>query len=531
MAQKTNRGGESALVGENSCCKIGSMAYLVLARKYRPQTFDEVVGQEHVVRTLKNAIKQGRLAHAFLFAGIRGIGKTTIARILAKAINCEKGPAENPCNRCAACVEITEGRAVDVQEIDAASNRGIDEIRELRENVKFRPARLRAKIYIIDEAHMLTREAFNALLKTLEEPPPHVHFILATTEPQKIPVTILSRCQRFDFKRLPLTKIVAHLQNICNREGVAIEDEALVLIAREAEGSVRDALSLLDQAISSGVKTQRDLLELFGLADHLLIEKLARAILDRDLGESFKLVDQAFAQGVDLSLLAQDLVEYFRNLLVIKTAKGQVLLDLPESELSSLRTLSLEAETEELLLIFQVLLAALGEIKRSPVPKLSLELAVAKACEVGKIIPLEKLFQKLEELKGQTFLREDHPSAPAAPPQRPELSPASWNEIISFLKETYPSLGAFLETLALPSVEGNRLKIRAPEGSLLEEKLYRERLERTVQERLGCSLEIEFFSRQDSLPTKQKLLEKPIVQEALKIFGGRIVQVKTYEKE
>ncbi len=510
----------------DSCCKMDDMAYLVLARKYRPQTFDEVIGQEHVVRTLKNALKQGRLAHAFLFSGIRGVGKTTIARILAKAINCEQGPTDNPCNRCDACLEITEGRAVDVQEIDAASNRGIDEIRELRENVKFRPARLRAKVYIIDEAHMLTREAFNALLKTLEEPPPHVHFVLATTEPHKIPVTILSRCQKYEFKRLPLARLVNHLKDVCAQEGVEMEEEALVLIAKEAEGSVRDALSLLDQAISSGVRTKDELLELFGLADRLLLEELARAILSRDLAAAFRLVNQAFEQGVDLVLLAQDLAEFFRHLLVIKAAKGMVFLELPESELSTLRTLSLEAEKEELLLMFQVLLSGLSEIKKSPLPKLSFELTVAKACEVGKIVPLERLLAKIEELKLKTPTQEDE--KPLSPERRPTFS---WKEALEALKEESPPLAALLETLDPPKEDGEMLVLKAPEGSLLEDKAYQERLSRFVQERWGKRLKVEFLPPEGPFSKKQKLLEDPLVQETLKIFGGRVAQVKIYEKE
>jgi len=514
------------------CCKMEAMAYLVLARKYRPQTFDEVVGQEHVVRTLKNAIRLGRLAHALLFSGIRGVGKTTIARILAKAINCEQGPTDDPCNTCSACREITEGRAVDIQEIDAASNRGIDEIRELRENVKFRPARLRNKVYIIDEAHMLTREAFNALLKTLEEPPPHVHFILATTEPQKIPVTILSRCQRYEFRRLPWSRLVEHLQNICEKEGVPIEREALEIIAREAEGSVRDALSLLDQAISSGVQTRNELLDLFGLADNLLLEEIARAILARDLPKCFSVLQQAFEQGLDLVYFAQDLTEFFRNLLVLKNSSGRVILDLPESELAVLRTLSLEAETEELLLLFQILLSGLETVRRSPVPKLSLELALARACEVGKIVPLEELFAKIEELKKQAPLVGQGNGQPTLeePPAR-ETSDVSWKDFISRVREASPPLGALLETLDPPVEKDGKLLLRVPEGSILEEKTYREKLATLAHKHLGRNIEIEILSQAGSSPLRQKLIEKPIVQEALKILGGRVAQVKLYEKE
>ncbi len=501
------------------------MAYLVLARKYRPQTFDEVVGQGHVVRTLKNAIRQGRLAHALLFSGIRGVGKTTIARILAKAINCEQGPTDNPCNVCSACREITEGRAVDVQEIDAASNRGIDEIRELRENVKFRPARLRAKVYIIDEAHMLTREAFNALLKTLEEPPPHVHFILATTEPHKIPVTILSRCQRYDFRRLPLSSLVAHLEDLCQKEGVEISRDALEIIAKEAEGSVRDALSLLDQVISSGVRTREDLIALFGLADRTLIEELAKHILAQDLGASLKLLNQAFEQGVDLVYLAEDLVEFFRNLLAVK-ASGT--LELPEAELMVLRNLSLEVELEHLLLLFHLFLRGLENVRRSPVPKLSLELVLAKACQIGRLTSLEKIFEKLVNLQ------ENLSQLTPAPSERPSTTaPAfpSWSQFVQELKEKSPSLGALLEGLDPPQEVEGRLVLKIPSGSLLESKDYRDRLLQAVRERLGRELHLSSEESGPPSSKRQKLVENPLVQEALRIFGGKIAQVKIYEEE
>ncbi len=506
------------------------MAYLVLARKYRPQTFDEVVGQAHVVRTLKNALRQGRLAHALLFSGIRGVGKTTIARILAKAINCQNGPTENPCNQCSACREITEGRAVDVLEIDAASNRGIDEIRELRENVRFMPSRLRAKVYIIDEAHMLTREAFNALLKTLEEPPAHVYFILATTEPQRIPVTILSRCQRYDFKRLPLQELLEHLKVVCQREGVKMEEEALAIIAKEAEGSVRDALSLLDQAISSGVQTKEDLIATFGLADRLLVEELARAILAQDLAQSFRLIDQAFAQGVDLTYLGQDLAEFFRHLLALKVSPTGTLDEIPEAELASLRALSLETSAESLLLIFQIFLRGTEALRRSPFPKLSLELTVARACEVGKIIGLEEVLSKIAELKenlGSLSLTEISQNKAS---EAPEPSIPSWEDFVSQVKEKSPSLGAILETLAQPRDEGNTLCLEVPENSLLTEKEYQEQLVSLGRRLLQREIKISTVSSGGPFSLRQKLVENPIVQETLKVLGGRISQVKVYRE-
>jgi len=260
------------------------MSYLVLARKWRPQTFDEIVGQEHIARTLSNALRSGKVAHAFLFTGLRGVGKTTAARILAKALNCEKGPTPTPCNACVNCQEITAGNAVDVLEIDGASNTGVDDVREIIENVRYQPAKSRFKIYIIDEVHMLSTSAFNALLKTLEEPPPHVKFIFATTDPHKVPHTIHSRCQRYDFKRIPLRLIADRLAHITRSEGVTISDRVLFLIAREGEGSMRDAQSLLDQVIAFAGKTVRDedVGTALGLADRKVLYAVAEAIVERN---------------------------------------------------------------------------------------------------------------------------------------------------------------------------------------------------------------------------------------------------------
>ncbi|MEJ2068394.1 MAG: DNA polymerase III subunit gamma/tau, partial [Deltaproteobacteria bacterium] len=260
------------------------MSYLVIARKYRPKTFDEVVGQGHVSRTLKNAIKIGRIAHAYLFSGPRGVGKTTVARIMAKALNCENGPTPDPCNKCKMCTGINEGSVTDVYEIDGASNTGVDDIRELRDNVRYLPASGRYNIYIIDEVHMLSINAFNALLKILEEPPAHVIFIFATTEPHKIPVTILSRVQRFDFRRLSLAEITGSLSQIAKEEGIKITDGALIIISREAEGSMRDAQSLMDQVVGFAGKevTEADVREVLGLTDRELLFRMAGALMKKD---------------------------------------------------------------------------------------------------------------------------------------------------------------------------------------------------------------------------------------------------------
>ncbi|NDE47342.1 MAG: DNA polymerase III subunit gamma/tau, partial [Betaproteobacteria bacterium] len=310
------------------------MSYLVLARKYRPRTFAELVGQEHVVKTLSNAIAEGRLAHAFLFVGPRGIGKTSTARILAKALNCSKGPRVDFDPDEDICKEIAEGRSLDVLEIDGASNRGINEIKDLRESVPYAPARGKFKIYIIDEVHMLTGEAFNALLKTLEEPPAHVKFIFATTEVQKLPATILSRCQRFDLRRIPDPVVAAHLRKIADAEKIKITDEALVLIARQAEGGLRDAESALEQLVSFAGKsiTLDHVLEVFGLAGPIETRSLASAILAGDAEAALAKIHDFKARHRDPLRVAHDLARHFRNLLLLQIAPAEAEAELGKAE-------------------------------------------------------------------------------------------------------------------------------------------------------------------------------------------------------
>ncbi len=390
------------------------MSYLVLARKWRPQTFEEVVGQPHVTRTLKNAVQSGRIAHAYLFTGARGVGKTSVARILAKALNCETGVTPVPCNRCSNCLEIAQGKAVDVLEIDGASNRGIDSIRELRETVRYRPAKSAYKVYIIDEVHMLTTEAFNALLKTLEEPPAHVVFIFATTEPHKIPATILSRCQRYDFRRITTEEILAHLLRIAQQEGVDLSPSVLDAVAREADGSMRDAQSLMEQllALKGEDQEDRELLDLLGVVDRESVLEAAEAVVGRDPVACLDVVERIYRRGMDSRRFCQRLCEVFRDLLVLSF--GSKASKTPPQSLTReherLQRLVDRTTVEDLFQYFQILISGEEDIRRASLPRVTLEMLLLRLACLPKAETLENILRRLE--KGDI----------EAPPRKPEPS-------------------------------------------------------------------------------------------------------------
>ncbi|MBN2103979.1 DNA polymerase III subunit gamma/tau [bacterium] len=376
------------------------MAYLVLARKWRPDSWEKLIAQDHVTSTLKNAIQYQRLAHAYLFTGPRGVGKTSAARILAKTLNCENGPVVTPCNTCSNCLEIAEGRSVDVFEIDGASNRGIDEVRNLRENIRYTPAKGNYRIYIIDEVHMLTTEAFNALLKTLEEPPQHVLFIFATTEPHKVPATIVSRCQRFDFRRVSTQHIISHLKTICQDEKIKIEENALLLIARKAEGSIRDSLSILDQMISfTGDQIQvEDVIKALGLIDEELFFKVTEVIAERNLSQCFHLVDKVFKSGYDLQEFLHGLGEHLRNILIVRSTGELDFIEKTADFKKRYREVSQIFQEEDILRMIRIITETSAVLKYSENSRIALEMAIVKMAKLDKTVTLEDLMAKLSQL-------------------------------------------------------------------------------------------------------------------------------------
>ncbi|MGA2449889.1 MAG: DNA polymerase III subunit gamma/tau [Polyangiaceae bacterium] len=390
------------------------MSYLVLARKYRPQTFADLVGQEHVTRTLANAMSSGRVAHAFLFTGVRGVGKTTSARLLAKCLNCVgvdavgSAPAPTPCNLCAPCREITAGQDLDVQEIDGASYNGVDEVRRLQDGMSFRPARDRYKIYVVDEVHMLSNAAWNAFLKTLEEPPPHVKFVFATTEVHKVPVTILSRCQRYDFKLISTQAIAARLHEVLASEHIEADAAAVQILAREASGSMRDAMSLLDQVIAySGAKLGvEDVTRVLGVADRKVLHELAGALVAGNAPACLAIVDRISREGFDLPHVARDILWHLRGLVVARVcSRGgdgpslKEMLDVADEELSDVTSLAERSDPDDLSRLFQGFSRAFDDISRSGQPRLALEMALIRLARRPPLLPLDELLVRIGDLE------------------------------------------------------------------------------------------------------------------------------------
>ena len=506
------------------------MAYQVIARKYRPQRFSDVVGQEHVTRTLENAIRQKRIAHAYIFCGPRGTGKTTVARIFAMCLNCTDGPKVDLDDNDPRVKEIREGRSIDVLEIDGASNRGIEEIRELRETVKFAPASSRFKVYIIDEVHMLTKEAFNALLKTLEEPPEHVKFMFATTEPEKVLATILSRCQRFDLRRIPVDLIVEHLAKISRQEKVAIDGAALYAIARGAEGCMRDAESALDQLISfCGDKVvEEDVLGMFGLAGRGQIVSLAAAVLHGKTEQVLRVLDDLSKHGKDLGRLLSDLLNHFRDLMVHQVSKGDwSLLEVPESERATIAEQAAAVSSDGLTRIMEVLSEAETRFRDASSKKIFIEVALIKAIEARNAVSIDTVLQQLNQMRGggasgamATAKKPpmEAPSVRKAPETRSKLAeePAPQPVAVA-VAASEPRAGVDLQELWARALEGV--------GMVLRNCLATARPVSFLKEVLTLGLDAEHFDLVNGSPTHTQL------EKAFKELGYLNVQVKFIREE
>ena len=522
------------------------MTYQVLARRLRPQRFDEVVGQDHVTNTLKAAIVAGRVAHAFLFTGPRGVGKTTTARLLAKALNCEKGPTPEPCNACSNCREIGDGNAFDVLEIDGASHTQVDKMRDLMETVAHRPIKSRLKIFIIDEVHMLSQHSFNALLKTLEEPPEHVKFIFATTDPHKVLPTVVSRCQRYDLRRIGLGELRAHLKKTVDGEGIKLSDESLALVAREAEGSLRDAQSLLEQVLAVAGKAADDatVREVLGAADRRLVIAVADAVLAADPAAALRRLAELHSYGYDAQRFCRDLLEHFRNLAVLRaTSDRSLLAELPEAEVEALVAQAERRSADDLQRFFRLLLEAdetLSAPARTVDPKLVLEMTVVRLATLPPLLPVDDILQRLEALAGGKVVAAK-PASPA--PVKAAPSPAAggdlWERFLTRVREDKVSLYMQLAGGKLISTDGDLLRIGVENEAMRRELSRKETLQRLrtiAREISGRDLRVEVGPLPEEhagdAPLAQarrrteESLADPMVKAAVEIFGAEVRGVR-----
>jgi DNA polymerase-3 subunit gamma/tau len=531
--------------------------YVVIARKWRPGTFDEVIGQEHVTTTLKNAITGERVAHAYLFTGPRGVGKTTVARVLAKSLNCAEGPTVDPCRSCPACAEIAQGTSMDVIEIDGASNRGIDEIRNLRESVRYAPVGGKKKVYIIDEVHMLTQEAFNALLKTLEEPPPHVVFVFATTQPLKVPATIISRCQRFDFRRIPAGRISARLKQICDADGFGCEDTALAMIAQRAEGSMRDAQSMLEQvlAFSGGTATDSDIQPIMGLRGSEIISRIARAIIGGDETGVIGLTGEAFDAGVDPLDLVTSLTEWIRYLLIASIdPESRELLALTDETRKELAEEIGGITTEHLLGLLSMIAEAENTIKRATHQRYLLEAVLLRMTHIKSIAKISDLVAMLKGGKegepAATEVRAEKQRKPAskkpAKPRRESQETAGavtanivnlWQDVIEGLRETKASLASILDLCEPPKLSEGAYWLQLP--SAFHESQVRKGqnlriLTQQLQKLTNTSVILKTSVKQDSTdkaPDFSAVADKdPLVKALIENLGGQVVEIRQQKK-
>jgi DNA polymerase-3 subunit gamma/tau len=522
------------------------MAYQVFALKWRPENFDDVVGQEHVTATLKNAISRGRIAHAYLFAGPRGVGKTSTARILAKALNCKEGPTVQPCQKCSSCVEISQARSLDVIEIDGASNRGIDEIRTLRENVKFSPVNGKYKIYIIDEVHMLTTEAFNALLKTLEEPPEFVKFIFATTQAHKVLSTVLSRCQRFDFKRVPVVKVIEQLNKIVAKENIRIDNDVLFAVARASDGSLRDAESILDQLISFTKDriSLSDVISVLGIVRHEVLFDITDKIIQKDGKGALELLNSIIDEGKDTGVFLMDLIEHFRNLMVIKVSKADFnLVDLPQDICERLKEQSASFTLDEIFSAFNVMVNTQEMARRLDSLRIPLEIGLIRLTQnKAKTEVIDK--PVVEEVKAR---KEPEPPAPAREtsreeplpeepvPEEPDSPPVQnyslqeikdkWQNILDILTKVKISAATYLNEGSPSKIDNNTLTISFPKNySLHKEALERKDnkaiLEKTISQVMNGAIRLNLILTKEEA-RREEIQATPFIKSALDTFNAR----------
>lgn len=511
---------------------------------------------------MQNAIKAARLHHAYLFTGARGVGKTTVARILAKALNCtERSAAPEPCNDCPSCASITAGRSLDIQEIDGASNTGVDDVREIRERVKYLPASGRYKVYIIDEVHMLSNAAFNALLKTLEEPPPHVIFVFATTEPEKIPLTILSRCQRYDFRRVSVGRITSVLEKIAVEEGIDASPEALHCLAFEAQGSLRDAQSLFDQAVAfTGANISLDALrDLLGFTDRRTILSFIEKVIEKDSAGLLVIIGDAFKCGTNLARFSQDVLDILRHLWVISSC-GEIPSghDLPQADVEGLKKLAATATLTEFQQWFAIAYRAVDDIARSKTPKLALEAMALQLAQVGPAQPVDELLARVEEMMKCEAPR------PTSAPQRADVTHVTaetpvttgyseniWSSFLSHVRSVKPQLASILEHGECVTATSSLVELRYAKDSIYGEMLKETdrmlQVEKALKEKLGpaCRLVVSTAEGASATELKRQEMEKkqirqrqsreaamehPLVREAANIFGADIVEVRTLDK-
>ena len=523
------------------------MSYTVFALKWRPKNFDEIIGQSHIVNTLKSSLEKGRLAHAYLFSGPRGVGKTSTARILAKALNCKEGPTAKPCDKCSACVDITAGRSFDVIEIDGASNTSVEDVRTLRENVKFSPVSGKFKIYIIDEVHMLSTAAFNALLKTLEEPPEFVKFIFATTHPEKIPSTVLSRCQRMDFRRISVMEIIAQLEKIVVAEKISVDKEVLFAIAKSSDGALRDAESILDQLVSfsKGKVSLQDVVSVLGLVEQEALFSITEKIIQKDARSTLKLLSDLIDEGKDLGIFLSEMVEHFRNIMIAKVTKADSkLIDLPAELCERLWKQSEAFSLEEIFSAFNILVNTQEMSKRLESLRIPLEISLIKLAHdkkgpdfkysSAKEVPVRETPVKVKTSEPvaplpvkHTIVQEDEPK-PGQEHTSLDNIKSSWQNIIDNLSRIKMSVATYLNEGQPFKLQGDILSVSFPKNySLHKESLERrenkELIEKCVSDLLNTRLRVNFI-----LTTEQKIEENsqdnPIIKSALDMFKGRVIR-------